>query len=187
MNTQNNSKSNTASGTNSKSSNSQNKNRNRKRSNTNRRKRSNTAGPKLSPLDKAYRNYLNLLEKHLLARRKYFDLFHRADPNQLAKLERNFYGALTTLREFEDNIKDDIKEEFFKKVNGLKLDDTYSSNHAIDPQHIDVAPNPEEQPHYLASQRESFSEDTEETKGSIEDYYAYKGIAPPVIDTKNNE
>lgn len=160
-----------------KSTSQNNRNRNRKRSNNKRRPRS--KGPALSPLDKAYRSYLNLLEKHLDARRKYYELFHRADPRQLAKLERNFNNAIKELRDFEDKLNPDIKESFTQKVNGLKLDTIYSTNHDLSPERQEVSLELEEEPHYLESQKESFAEDTEETSGSIEDYYSYKGLTPP--------
>jgi hypothetical protein len=170
-----------------------NRNRNRKRSNNKRRPHS--KGPKLSTLEKAYRSYLNLLEKHLDARRKYFELFHRADPRQLAKLERNFNGAIKELRDFEDNLSPDIKDNFTKKVNGLKLDTIYSTNHELSPDSQEVSHDlPAEEPHFLESQKESFNEDTEETHGVMDDYYAYKGLTPPtkeedVVDenTKSDE
>lgn len=160
-----------------KSSSQNNRNRNRKRSNNKRRPRS--KGPALSPVDKAYRSYLNLLEKHLDARRKYYELFHRADPRQLAKLERNFNNAIKELRDFEDKLNPEVKESFTKKVNGLKLDTTYSSNHDLSPERQEVSLDLEEEPHFLESQKESFTEDTEESSGAMEDYYAYKGLTPP--------
>jgi hypothetical protein len=166
------------------SDNQANRNRNRKRSNNNRRRR--PSGPKLSPIDKAYRGYLVLLEKHLDARRKYYDLFHRADPRQLAKLERNFYNGLKELRDYEEKVDDEVKEDFIKKIDGLKPDRDYSTNHNLDPAEQLVPPNPEEEPHYLATQRESFAEDTEESSGSIEDYYSYKGIEPPEVESAND-
>lgn len=155
-------------------------NRNRNRKRTNNKRRPNSNGPKLSTLEKAYRSYLNLLEKHLDARRKYFELFHRADPRQLAKLERNFNGAIKDLRDFEDNLSPDIKDDFNKKVNGLKTDTIYSTNHELSPDSQEVEKDlPDEEPHFLESQKESFNEDTEETKGAMDDYYAYKGLTPP--------
>lgn len=160
-----------------------NRSRNRKRSNNNRRRRSN--GPKLTGIDKAYRSYLVLLEKHLEARKKYYNLFHRADPKQLAKLERNFYQALTELRNFEEQLDPEMKEKFLRRVDGLAHDRAYSSNHDLDPAHEVVPDNPDEEPHFLASQKESFSHDTEESKGSMTDYYAYKGIEPPVSEENN--
>jgi len=160
-----------------RSSSQNNRSRNRKRNNNRRRTRSNK--PKLPPMEQAYRQYLNLLERHLHARRKYYELFHRADPRQLAKLERQFYSALDELRKFEDKLDPAVKEDFENKVNGLELDTTYSTNHEIEPVGDTVSPKLTEEPHFLATQEEDFSKDIEESKGSMDDYYAYKGIEPP--------
>lgn len=161
--------------------NSGNKNNNKRRRNNNRR------GPKLSGFEKVERGYLNLLEKHLEARKKYYDLFHRADPRQLAKLEKNFYRSLDELREYEEGIKPEYKEKFDSKFNGLKLDTTYSENHDLP---VESEPVPSEgdfeDPHYLPTQKDhEFKGDEEETVGSIEDYYRYKGVEPP--SENNNE
>ena len=154
------------------------RNRNRKRNNNRRRSRSNK--PKLPPIEQAYKQYLNLLERHLQARKKYYELFHRADPRQLAKLERLFYKALDELRNFEDNLEPKVKEDFIKRVDGLKLDTTYSSNREIEPVGEDASHIPGEEPHFLTTQEEDFSNDNEESIGSMEDYYSYKGIEPPM-------
>lgn len=140
-------------------------------------------GPKLSGFEKVERGYLNLLEKHLEARKKYYDLFHRADPRQLAKLEKNFYRTLDEMRDYEDNISEEFREEFDKKFNGLKLDTTYSENHQIPAEPQQVATEGDfEDPHLLATQKESqFKDDEEESSGSLEDYYNYKGIDPQSI------
>lgn len=162
------------------SQNNGNKNNNKRRRNNNRR-----GGPKLSGFEKVERGYLNLLEKHLESRKKYYDLFHRADPRQLAKLEKNFYRSLDELREYEEGIKPEYKEEFETKFNGLKLDTTYSENHDL-PVESEAVPTEGnfDDPHYLPTQKDhEFKGDEEETVGSIEDYYRYKGVEPP---TENN-
>ncbi len=160
-----------------------NKNQNKKGGNNNKRRRNNNnrRGPKLTGFEKVERGYLNLLEKHLEARKKYYDLFHRADPRQLAKLERNFYRTLDELRDYEDGVKPEYKEEFDQKYNGLKLDTTYSENHDLP---VESEPVPVEgdfdDPHYLPTQKDhEFKGDEEESVGSIEDYYRYKGVEPP--------
>lgn len=154
--------------------------------NTQAKKRRNNRGrrgPKLSGFEKVERGYLNLLEKHLEARKKYHDLFHRADPRQLAKLEKNFYRTLDEMREFEENVKPEFKEEFDQKFNGLKPDTTYSENHQIpaEPQEVPTEGDFED-PHLLPTQVEhEFKADEEESVGSLEDYYNYKGIDPKSI------
>lgn len=159
------------------SGNNGNNNKKRSRRPRNNRNRKST-GKSLSGFEKIERAYLNLLEKHLESRKKYYDLFHRADPRQLAKLERSFYRTLTELREYEDAIKEEYKEQFNTKYNGLKLDHTYSENHQIPPEAESVATEGDfEDPHYLPTQSQTnYSEDTEESMGSLEDYNRYKGL-----------
>ncbi len=153
-------------------------NRKRSRRPRNNRNRKPSAGKNLNGFEKIERAYLNLLEKHLESRKKYFDLYHRADPRQLAKLERSFYRTLTELREYEDGIKEEHRAEFNTKYNGLKLDHTYSENHDISPEAETVtAEGNFDDPHLLPTQTETnFAEDTEESVGSLEDYNRYKGL-----------
>lgn len=143
-------------------------------SNNNRNKRR----YKLSKDDSIYIKYLTLMEHHLTARKKYFALFDRADPQQKAKLERNFTGSMAKVREFEEALSDEDLAKFKAKVDGLKFDSTYSDNHEIafeaEPVPFDGEPA---EPHYLETQKNSnFSDDTEESVGSLEDYLAYKGV-----------
>lgn len=152
-------------------------NNNRKKRRGPRGKKASGTGERLTGFEKVERGYLNLLEKHLESRKKYFELFHRADPRQLEKLERVFYRTQSELREYEENIKPEYQEEFKAKYNGKSLDLTYSTNHEISAAGDDVEVSDPEDPHYLPSQESSqFVEDTEESVGSIEDYQRYKGI-----------
>jgi hypothetical protein len=126
--------------------------------------------------------YDTLLQEHLLARKKYHELFHRADANQKLKLEKKYTQALSALREFEAKLRPWQLEALKEKTDGLKLDLTFSSNHDIDPDQSEDTSNIEiEDPHLLESQknRPSFKDDNEESMGSIEDYYQYKGISAP--------
>ena len=155
-----------------------NKRNNRKRRSGGRKNNSNR-GPKLSGLERLIVKYENMREQHIEARRKYYDLFERADPQQKDKLERVFTNTMVKLREFEENLKPEDKELFDRHYNGLKPDLIYSENHQLSPDG-EVAPKPDEvqsDPHYLESQKQSdFSKDDEESMGSIEDYNAYKGL-----------
>ncbi|MCP4914758.1 MAG: hypothetical protein GY909_16695 [Oligoflexia bacterium] len=153
---------------------------NRKKGNNNRRRRRkpfNKNKNKNTGIDKAERSYLNLLEKHFQMRRKYFDLFHRADPKQLAKLERQFSNSAKELRDFEERMAPEVREKFGRKFHMANPDNTYSSNHELDPSHVEVDPTLSDDPHYLPSQKEAnYSNDTEESEGSMEDYNKYKGL-----------
>ena len=133
---------------------------------------------KLTGIDMITTKYNNLLEQYLVARRKYHDLFFRADPNQKAKLERVYNNATQKFIEFKDGLKPEDRELFEKHYNGLKLDLDYSSVNELNPvaEAVPFDTEPEE-PHQLISQVESdYSDDTEESVGSLEDYKAYKGL-----------
>ena len=148
--------------------------KNNRRSNHRRRRYGNK--PNLTPEEKKERQYITLLEKHLQARAKYFSLYHRADPRQLAKVERNYYNTMHELVEMRASWDDSTREYFTNKHQNLKADRIYSENHGISPQgeNVELEGNYED-PHLLQTQKEStFSEDTEESSGSLEDYNAYK-------------
>lgn len=135
--------------------------------------------PQSSNIEKIYEKYLNLLDQHLIARRKYHDLFFRADPNQKAKLERNFYNTLNEVQEFQNKMTPEVRELFNKRNNGLSEDRIYTDNHQIDPiGKLEIESEDDiEDPHYLQSQANSdYSSDTEESSGSIDDYLKYKGL-----------
>lgn len=130
-------------------------------------------------LERLYEKYLNLLDQHLIARRKYHDMFYRAEPSQKAKLERNFYNTLNDVREFENKMTPESRELFEKRNNGLAPDTIYTTNHQIvETDEKLVVPEEEiEDPHFLQSQRAAdYSGDTEESAGSLDDYLRYKNL-----------
>lgn len=127
--------------------------------------------------------YDNLLEQHLITRRKYYEYFNRVDDRQLRRLEKNFYTSVEHLRRFEANLEPWQREALEKrKTERYRLDLTYSQNHNIDltlPPPIEVAPDEIEDPHFKESQKEAFKEyenDTEESVGTFEDYLKLKGL-----------
>ncbi len=128
--------------------------------------------------------YDNLLEQHLITRRKYFEYFNRVDDRQLRRLEKNFYDSVEHLRRFEANLEPWQREALEKrKTERYSIDATYSLNRGLDPlapQPIEVTPEEIEDPHFKDSQKEAFveyKEDVEESMGSYEDYLKYKGQA----------
>ena len=129
-------------------------------------------------IERIYEKYLNLLDQHIIARRKYHDLFYRADPPQKNKLERNFYNTINDIREFESKLAPDVKTLFEKRNNGYQYDRIYTTNHEIsiegDAVPEDLAPA---EPHLLQSQiAADYSGDVEESVGTAEDYLKYKGF-----------
>lgn len=129
-------------------------------------------------IERIYEKYLNLLDQHLIARRKYHDLFYRADPAQKNKLERNFYNTVNDLREFENRLAPEARELFEKRNNGLRPDNIYTSNHELPLVGENPPPAAEwADPHFLQSQQAvSFAGDKEESVGSAEDYLKYKNL-----------
>lgn len=127
--------------------------------------------------------YDNLLEQHLIMRRKYHDYFNRVDERQLKKLEKNFYASIEHLRRFEASLEPWQREALEKrKTERYQLDLTYSTNHELDPAAGKVEVSEEEitDPHFKESQVEAFEiykDDTEESEGSFEDYLRIKGLA----------
>lgn len=128
--------------------------------------------------------YDNLLEQHLITRRKYFEYFNRVDDRQLRRLEKNFYDSIEHLRRFETNLEPWQREALEKrKTERYTIDATYSLNRGLDPlapQPVEVAPEEIEDPHFKDSQKEAFAEykeDEEESMGTYEDYLKYKGQA----------
>jgi len=129
-------------------------------------------------LDRVYEKYLNLLDQHLIARRKYHDLFYRAEPAQKNKLERNFFSTLNEVREFENRLAPDVRDLFEKRNNGLNPDRTYTTNHelAVEGDAVPADLEPED-PHYLQSQKiANYEGDNEESAGTMDDYLRYKNL-----------
>ncbi len=127
--------------------------------------------------------YDNLLEQHLVTRRKYYEYFNRVDDRQLGKLEKNFFDSIEHLRRFEANLEPWQKEALEKrKTERYRLDLTYSSNRGWDPAEVtkvEITPAEIEDPHFTDNQKEAFEEykeDAEESAGSYEDYLKYKGL-----------
>jgi hypothetical protein len=128
--------------------------------------------------------YDNLLEQHLITRRKYYDYFNRVDDRQLRRLEKNFYDSIEHLRRFEANLEPWQREALEKrKTERYSPDLTYSNNRGWNPEEIakaDFQPDENEDPHFKESQKEAFEEyrdDTEESEGTFDDYLKLKGQA----------
>lgn len=127
--------------------------------------------------------YDNLLEQHLVTRRKYYEYFNRVDERQLYRLEKNFFDSIEHLRRFEANLEPWQRETLEKrKTERYRIDSTYSENRGMDPYvkpEVEVKPEEIEDPHFKETQKEAFVEyqdDTEESEGSYEDYLKIKGL-----------
>jgi hypothetical protein len=135
-------------------------------------------GPTGINIERIYEKYLNLLDQHLIARRKYHDLFYRADPGQKNKLERNFYNTLNDIRDFESKLAPEARELFEKRNNGLSPDNIYTTNHEIPVTGENPPPETEwADPHFTYSQQQAdYAGDKEESAGSLDDYLKYKNL-----------
>jgi hypothetical protein len=122
--------------------------------------------------------YLNLLEQHLINRRKYWEDFDRDDGRHRKKLEKNFFASIEQLRKFEERLDGRQKAALLRHVERYRPDNTYSTNHALPFEAAPVAFEGEfEDPHFTEEQIEAFkayAEDREESVGTIDDYLAYK-------------
>ncbi len=126
--------------------------------------------------------YDNLLEQHLITRRKYYEYFNRVDDRQLYKLEKNFFDSIEHLRRFEASLEPWQREALEKrKTERYRPDLTYSDNRGWNPEEVAKAgfePDVNEDPHFKESQKEAFEEykeDDEESVGTFEDYLKLKG------------
>lgn len=150
---------------------------NKKRFNKNRRPQKLTPGRVLL-------KYQNLMDQYLAAREKFFNVFGFKNAKQVDKAQRNYSMALDNMRNFEKNLEDWQKEILKPQLDAYPEDRQYSTEHDL-PQTGDTVSfvGEFEDPHLLPQQKAgAWSEDTEESEGSMEDYYAYKGITPPTPD-----
>jgi hypothetical protein len=155
---------------------------NAKRRNNNRRKNvSRNRRPKSLSPSRVLQKYDNLLEQHLIARKKYFEMHARVGGKQLEKIQNNLMRTLEELRRFESSSKEWQQEVLKQKINPYPEDNQYSSEHELPPvDYVDFVGNYED-PHLLPTQKsQDWSQDTEESQGTMDDYYNYKGIDAPV-------
>ena len=73
--------------------------------------------------------YDNLLEQHIVARRKFYEMHGRAQGRQLEKIENNFRSTLEAIRRFETNLKDWQIEVLKEKIDRYPADRQFSSTH----------------------------------------------------------
>lgn len=155
---------------------------NNQRSNNQSRPRS--RGGRVLTVNQVLIKYDNLLEQHLITRKKYYEYFNRVDNRQLYRLEKNFYDSIEHLRRFEANLEGWQRDALEKrKTERYKLDLTYCNNRGWTPEEVtkvEVTAEEIEDPHYKDTQKEASEEyrnDEEESVGTYEDYLKLKGLA----------
>ncbi|MBL7663893.1 MAG: hypothetical protein JNM93_02080 [Bacteriovoracaceae bacterium] len=119
--------------------------------------------------------YDNLLDQHLQARRKYYEMYYRVDYPALDKLEKNFYDTLDNLRRFESRLEPWQRDILQKRTDGYKLDLDYSTNNNISAVGDNVPAGPHKEQHINDKQlnRPSYANDREESVGTDDDYIKY--------------
>lgn len=119
--------------------------------------------------------YYNLKEQYILARKKFFEHFFRKDKRRVQKLEKHLGRTLSELISFEKRLKTWQLETLEKTTELYPLDTQYSES--TNEKKVLELPNAPYEDYHLKEtqkQRSSFSEDTEVSTGTMEDYENYK-------------
>jgi hypothetical protein len=113
------------------------------------------------------------------ARKKMYELFHRADKRNLRKIILNYEKSLSQLREFERKLPDRQKGILDKHINFFPEDLEFSTNHPeaeLPEGEVTEEGKTLSERHLkpIQLERPSYKEDNEETQGTIDDYLQYK-------------
>ena len=142
------------------------------RSNKNRR-------PKALTPARVLQKYDNLLEQHLIARKKFSEVHARVSGKQLEKVKMNLEKTRKALYQYESTLKVDWQKDIIKeRLDLYPSDRQFSKTHDLEPIGEEVPFEGEfPDPHLLPTQKESsWAEDKEESTGSFEDYEKYKQL-----------
>lgn len=155
-----------------KSNNNNKRNFNRKNHRRHRPRKNHSGGGEQS-LEKLQKRYLQLIEQHRINRKKYYDEFHHHDPNRVRKLRNAFERSGNELFQFAEKLSEDNRKIILREQPTI---DEYADNRSISPiGEILVAKENIEDPHFLQTQQDaSFSQDKEESIGTMDEYRAYK-------------
>ncbi|MCB9090996.1 MAG: hypothetical protein H6621_11870 [Halobacteriovoraceae bacterium] len=129
--------------------------------------------------------YLDFMSRYLNARKEYYGSYNVANERKRRHLYNQYIQCLQQLRNYETKLHSEKLETLQAHVDGFPNDTKFSSHHPQDeignPADIENEQLRPLQYFELLSQKErpQYEEDTEESSGSIDDYYAYKGITPP--------
>jgi hypothetical protein len=146
----------------------------KKKSNNNNNK---NRRPKTTTPARVLQKYDNLLEQHLIARRKFSEVHGRVSGKQLSKVTSNLEKTRKSLHEYESTLQKDWQTDIIKQRLNLSPEDRqFSTTHGLEPVGDEVSFEGEfPDPHLLVTQKEtSWSSDTEESVGTTEDYEKYK-------------
>ncbi len=148
-----------------------------KSSTTKKRPSNKNRRPKTLTPARVLQKYDNLLEQHLIARKKYSEVHGRLSGRQLDKVVANLEKSRRNLYNYESTLQLDWQKEVIaKRVNLYPEDRQFSTTYDLEPVGDEVSFEGEfEDPHLLPKQKEaSWADDTEESAGTMEDYEKYK-------------
>ena len=143
-----------------------------KKSNNNRNRRPKTLTPA-----RVLQKYDNLLEQHLIARKKFSEVHGRVAGKQLQKVVANLEKTRKNLHEYESTLQKDWQKDVIKqRLNLYPEDRQFSTTHDLEPVGDEVSFEGDfPDPHLLPTQKAtSWASDTEESTGTLEDYEKYK-------------
>jgi len=132
-------------------------------------------------LDEMLSAYDRLVELHLEARKKYFELFFRVDYNRRDKLEDQFHFTANQLIKFQKDLKPwQLEELEWHRTEIYYPDRIYSTAHPEGEGNIPQVQFVDTNFHVNATQRTrpSYREDAQESVGTFEDYVSYKASKP---------
>ncbi len=157
----------------------QNQQNRQRNNNNNSNTNNNNNDQETNSLEGLSRKYDFLLEQHIIARKKYFEMYFRADKNQKIKLEKHLQSTMEQFYNFNKEINYSTKKQLDKRNGAHPFIDTYAKEHNLTISHH-TEENLSERftdPHRLPTQTgSSFKEDTEESVGTLEDYKKIKNL-----------
>ncbi|MCT4640796.1 MAG: hypothetical protein N4A33_00765 [Bacteriovoracaceae bacterium] len=131
--------------------------------------------PKAMSPGKVLQKYDNLLEQHLIARKKYFEMYARAKGSTLDKITKNYNKTLKDVFNYRNSLNEWQKEALDKKLDLYPQDNQFSQEHGLPLVGEVELEDKEFDIHLLESQTgHNFSEDTEQSTGTMDDYNKYK-------------
>ena len=133
-----------------------------------------------SPEDSLFRKYEFLQEQYLNARKKYYELFFRADKLQKIKIENHYKNTLKTFNDFEKSLTDDQRVIIDKRIRVYNEDLDYSISHEVTASKLSQESENSNDPHQLSTQKGvSLKQDVEESIGTMEDFFILKPELKP--------
>lgn len=131
----------------------------------------------LTPI-RIHQKYDNLLEQHLIARKKFYEMHGRLTGKQLEKVKFNYHKTMKALYEYEKTLPKEWQKDVLKtKLDLYPADRQFTTTHEIEPVGELEEVDPSFDIHLTSVQTShEWGLDKEESSGTIDDYKAYKGI-----------